>query len=100
MQSLTNVPVFRFSRFSWPYNHIGTCTVPLQSQYAHTVRQRYWFSGFQGFHGLIGTVPIQYAHKGKVRWGNFIINLYLSVLQTNQLCYQINILYMSVKNEH
>ena len=26
--------------------------------------QRYWFSGFQGFHGLIGTVPIQYAHKG------------------------------------
>ena len=37
MQSLTKVPVFRFQGFHGLIIYIGTCTVPLQSQYAHSL---------------------------------------------------------------
>ena len=57
-QSLTKVLIFKFS---WPYRHSANtvCT------------QRHWFSGFQGFHGLIiythvaiGTVALStYMHR-------------------------------------
>ena len=56
--SLTKVLVFRFSKFSWLYRYMYmiTCTnmysATTVTVYTQSL-QRYWFSGFQGFHGLI-----------------------------------------------